>query len=80
MNTEVLADALVAADATLISELSALRRARGLTEEEVAGRIGVASGVVRAFEHERLDARLSFIRRYAHAVGATVAHGVTTAD
>jgi len=52
-----------------------LRQARetaGLTQEEVARRLKTKKSVISRIENHAEDVRLSTIRRYAEAVGATL--------
>lgn len=66
-----------AADVSLRWHLSQVRRAHGLTLEEVADRMGVdVARVVLEVESVRSDPTLSILRRYAHAVGAIVSREV----
>lgn len=71
-----LARSLVRADSDLITDLVALRKERGLTQEQVAGRMKVSQSSIARFESGARDARLSTIRRYAMAVDACVTHEV----
>lgn len=56
----------------LLGELVAARRRAGLTQAEVADRMGVTQSTVSGFETEGADPRLSTLQRYARAVGARV--------
>src|SRR5262245_36753734 len=58
---------------SLVDALVALRHALGLTQTEVARRMGVKQPMVSGFENEGSDPRLSTIQRYARAVRATAA-------
>lgn len=73
---EKLASLLVREDHDLLDELRQIRRRSGLTQREVADRLGVVQETVSAFERLGNDPRLSSIRRYALAVGALVTHNV----
>lgn len=59
------------ARSNLVDALVKLRRALGLTQTEVARRMGVKQPMVSGFENEGSDPRLSTIQRYARAVEAT---------
>ncbi len=72
----VLAAALVQADAELLRALIARREQAGLTQQDVADRLGIAQPSVAKFERYDNDPKLSTIRRYALAVGALVNHSV----
>ena len=58
------------------SELTLLRREAGLSQGDVAERMGVTQQAVSKFERYDSDPKLSTVRRYANAVGALVAHRV----
>ncbi|MFJ2028981.1 helix-turn-helix domain-containing protein [Streptosporangium sp. NPDC087985] len=70
-------------DMRLIESLVELRKAQGLTQAQVAERMGRSQPAVSDFERLGGDPHLSTIRRYALAVGASVHHivrsGSTTA-
>src|SRR5450830_729752 len=70
------AAALVEADEMLHAALIQARHEQGLTQQEVADRMGVTQPTVAGFERYDNDPRLSTVRRYAHAVGVVVAHSV----
>lgn len=57
----------------LVDALVNLRHALGLTQTEVARRMGVKQPMVSGFENEGSDPRLSTIQRYARAVHAIAA-------
>ncbi|WP_433254011.1 helix-turn-helix domain-containing protein [Streptosporangium sp. CA-135522] len=67
-------------DMRLIETLVRLRRARGLTQAQVAERMGRSQPAVSDFERLGGDPHLSTIRRYALAVGADVSHLVRASD
>lgn len=71
-----LATDLAREDRQFIDELVAARRERGLTQRQVADRMGVSQGAVSHFEAGDRDPRLSTIRRYALALGVPVHHRV----
>ena len=56
----------------LVDELVGRRRARGLSQTEVAARMGTSQSAVARLESGDLDARLSTLERYAAALGRTV--------
>lgn len=58
---------------SLVDALVNLRHALGLTQTEVARRMGVKQPMVSGFENEGSDPRISTIQRYARAVQATAA-------
>jgi transcriptional regulator with XRE-family HTH domain len=68
--------AAVERDMNLIETLVKLRQQRGLTQKQVAERMGRSQPTVSDFERVGGDPHLSTIRRYALAVGADVRHGV----
>ena len=57
---------------SLSGQLLVLRRERGLSQTEVAARMGTSQSAVARFEAGDLDVRLSTIERYASAVGGTL--------
>lgn len=54
-----------------------LRRREGLTQEQLANRMGITQQAVHKFERYDSDPKLSTIRRYANAVGALIKYDVT---
>jgi len=70
-------EALVEADERLLDELRDLRKRNGLSQQDVADRLGVTQGAIARIEGGSRDPRLSTLRRYAFAVGADVRHVVT---
>jgi transcriptional regulator with XRE-family HTH domain len=63
-------------DMRLVETLVSVRRQRGLTQAEVAERMGRSQPAVSDFERLGGDPHLSTIRRYALAVGVDVFHMV----
>ena len=61
-----------AGDMDLIERLVQIRHDQGLTQNDVAARMGRSQPNVSAFERVGGDPHLSTIRRYADAVGARV--------
>ncbi|GAB3191805.1 helix-turn-helix domain-containing protein [Nesterenkonia suensis] len=70
----VLARQLTEADFTLMEDLTAIRHQRGLSLAHVADRMGRTVTEVRIMEQCGRDPRMSEVRRYALAVGATITH------
>lgn len=64
--------------AGLLDDLTARRRAAGLSQTEVAARMGTSQSAVARLESGRADVRLSTLRRYAAALGQVVTLGVRT--
>jgi predicted transcriptional regulator len=56
----------------LLAELVAQRRAAGLSQSEVAGRMGTSQPAIARLEAGDVDARMSTVQRYAAAIGRTV--------
>jgi transcriptional regulator with XRE-family HTH domain len=54
----------------LVDELALLRRRRGLSQTEVAARMGTSQSSIARLEAGGADARLSTVERYAAAIGA----------
>jgi predicted transcriptional regulator len=57
---------------TLSGQLVALRREVGLSQAEVASRMGTSQSAVARFEAGDLDVRLSTVERYTTALGGTL--------
>ncbi|MDR1188565.1 MAG: helix-turn-helix domain-containing protein [Bifidobacteriaceae bacterium] len=66
------ADALERDHDSMLESLIELRRRHGLTQAEVAARMGVTQPVVAQFERYDANPTLSTVRRYAMAVAATI--------
>lgn len=71
-----LAESLVDSHDQLMADLIALRKKHQLTQEMVAERMGVSQPTVAAFERYDANPKLSTVRRYALAVGASITHSV----
>lgn len=56
----------------LVADLVARRRAAGLSQGEVAERMGTSQPAVARLEAGQVDARMSTVQRYAAAVGLTL--------
>ena len=56
----------------LIEQLARARRESGLSQTELAARMGTSQSAVARLESGELDARLSTLERYAAALGRTV--------
>jgi transcriptional regulator with XRE-family HTH domain len=61
-------------DYRFLSELVKIRKDLGLSQQDVADRLGISQPAVAAFERHDADPKMSTIRRYAHAVGILVGH------
>jgi predicted transcriptional regulator len=55
---------------SLSGQLTALRHELGLSQVEVAARMGTSQSAVARFEAGDLDVRLSTVQRYSMALGA----------
>lgn len=72
-----LAEYLVAADERLIADLARFREhVRGMTQQEVADRMGIDKSGVSRIERGGRDIQQSTLRRYAMAIDAVVRHEV----
>ncbi len=60
-----------------LRELAALRTERGLTQTQVAARMGTSQSVVARIESGDVDVKLSTLEKYAAAIGARFAWTVT---
>ena len=56
----------------LVAELTAQRRSAGLSQTEVAARMGTSQSAVARLESGATDARASTLERYAAAVGGEI--------
>lgn len=74
LQLEVLADSLVESHDKLLRNLIDMRKKHKLSQGAVAERMGVSQPTVAAFERYDSNPTLSTIRRYALAVGASIAH------
>ncbi len=70
------AKVLAREDYAMRSDLVALRRQAGLTQKQVAERMGITQQAVHKLERYDSDPKLSTVRRYANAVGALIEHRV----
>ena len=68
---------LVEASGKLVDDLIALRERKGLTQLQLADRMGISQSGVARIEGGDRDPRLSTLRRYALALGAMIEHDVT---
>ena len=69
---------LVENDRALLRRLTQLRGDQGLTQQDVADRMGVTQPTVARCEAYDSNPTLASIRRYAHAIGALITHVVET--
>jgi transcriptional regulator with XRE-family HTH domain len=67
---------LAASRRRLVDELVARRRAQGLSQTEVAARMGTSQSAVARLEASAGDLRMSTLERYAAAVGAPITWGL----
>jgi transcriptional regulator with XRE-family HTH domain len=70
------AKALAKNDYKLLADLVQVRKSRGLSQSDIAERLGISQQAVSKLESYDSDPRLSTVRRYALAVEALVAHAV----
>jgi DNA-binding Xre family transcriptional regulator len=56
----------------LVSDLTAQRQAAGLSQTEVAARMGTSQSAVARLESGEADARASTLERYAAAIGCQI--------
>ena len=68
---------MASGDYALLEALIAKREEMGLTQADLARKIGVSQQAISKFERMDADPRLSTIRRYALAVGLKISHEVT---
>lgn len=62
--------------AELIRQLVALRQIRGLSQTQVAARMGTSQSALARLESGRADVRLSTLTRFAHALEADIGFAV----
>lgn len=72
------AKVLAREDRELKAALIRERRKSGLSQKDVADRLGVTQQSIHKFERYDSDPKASTVRRYANAVGALVEHRVNT--
>jgi len=58
--------------ATLVQEMAAQRQAAGLSQTEVAARMGTSQSAVARLESGTTDVRASTLERYAAAIGGEI--------
>lgn len=63
-------------DQHLLAELVSLRKARGLSQLQVAEALGLSQATISAFERLGNDPHLSTVRRYCRAIGVMVRHHI----
>ena len=68
---------MASGDYALLEALIDKREEMGLTQADLASKIGVSQQAVSKFERMDADPRLSTIRRYALAVGLKISHEVS---
>ncbi|MFJ4267729.1 helix-turn-helix transcriptional regulator [Paenarthrobacter nicotinovorans] len=73
---QILAEDLINETQDLLADLIDLRRAKGLTQDDIAKAIGVTRTAITAFERYDGDPKMSTIVRYAMAVGARISINV----
>ena len=61
----------------LVDELVSRRRARGLSQTEVAARMGTSQSAVARLEASAGDLKVSTLERYAAAVGSSIEWGLS---
>lgn len=73
-------DVLRTAATRLMPQLAEMRRAFGLTQEQVAERMQTSRGYISLIETRRKDPRLSSVLRYADAIGVRVDIEITQTE
>lgn len=69
---QILSDDLVGQTQDLLEALIAFRKYRGLTQEQLAAKLGITRTAVTHFERYDADPKLSTIIRYALATGTRI--------
>lgn len=67
-------------DGKLVEQLKAIREQQGVTQEELAFRMGITQPAVSSIESGNTDPKLGTLRRYANALGCVISHHVETDD
>ncbi|WP_147681506.1 helix-turn-helix transcriptional regulator [Actinomyces ruminicola] len=67
---------LKSAERRLFSDLVAARKAVGMSQADLARKMGTNQAAVSRFESGQTDVHLSTLRRYAKAVGLVIHHDV----
>lgn len=67
-------------DGQLVEQLKAIREQQGVTQEELAFRMGITQPAVSSIESGNTDPKLGTLRRYANALGCVITHHVETDD
>lgn len=73
-------ESLVEDPGDLIDRLTVRRRRLGLSQTEVAARMGTSQSAIARLESGRSDTRLSTLTRYAEALGTRVGFAVGDGD
>lgn len=68
--------AQIAFDAGLLDALVQVRYDKGLTQADIARRMGISQVQMSRMENRSFDPRLSTLGRYAHALGVRIVHVV----
>jgi predicted transcriptional regulator len=77
---EAHADRVADGRRALVAQLVGARVQSGLSQTEVAARMGTSQSAVARLESGELDARLSTVERYAAALGRAVSWQVTAPE
>lgn len=64
----------------LVQQLIERRQRLGLSQSEVAARMGTSQPAVARLESGRSDTRMSTLARYAEAVGTTIGFAIADAE
>jgi ribosome-binding protein aMBF1 (putative translation factor) len=64
----------------LVADLTAQRRSAGLSQTEVAARMGTSQSAVARLETGEADVRVSTLERYAAAIGSQLAWQAQTGE
>ena len=71
-------DALADDQAEVVEQLVAVRRARGLSQTEVAARMGTSQSALARLEGGQADLRVSTLARYAEALEVDLTFALRT--
>lgn len=67
-------------DGQLVERLKEIREKQGMTQEDLAFRMGISQPAVSSIESGNTDPKLGTLRRYANALGCVISHHVETDD
>ncbi|MBI0089137.1 helix-turn-helix transcriptional regulator [Bifidobacterium sp. W8113] len=67
-------------DGQLVEQLKTIREQQGVSQEDLAFRMGITQPAVSSIESGNTDPKLGTLRRYANALGCVISHHVEPDD